>query len=156
MIRSTMLNKSGASFLLCSLGWRAIEEENEGERYERKRRKISESLGGIFGIFQIFWSVFLKKHLSSDSLKITLSVFPDFWKCFLKLPNTLFSSQKHLKVFSNGLIILVAPFSYWNSDDEVIVVTSPWLLDHGLNPLFLYFQEKLKMLENKVAENIKP
>ena len=40
-----------------------------------------------------------KKHLSSDSLKITSSVFPDFQKCFLNLPNTLFSYQKHLKVF---------------------------------------------------------
>ena len=26
-----MSNESGASFLLCSLGWRAMEEENEGE-----------------------------------------------------------------------------------------------------------------------------
>ena len=40
-IRSTMSNESGASFLLCSLGWRAMEEENEGERYEQKGRKIS-------------------------------------------------------------------------------------------------------------------
>ena len=48
---------------------------------EREGR-YQESLGGIFGIFQIFWSVFFKKHLSSDYLKITLSVFPDFQKCF--------------------------------------------------------------------------
>ena len=28
-IRSTMSNESGASFQLCSLGWKAMEEENE-------------------------------------------------------------------------------------------------------------------------------
>ena len=57
---------------------------SDGERWKRRMKekgtseregKYRESLGGIFGIFQNFWSVFLKKHLSSDSLKITLSVF---------------------------------------------------------------------------------
>ena len=56
---------------------------SDGERWREWRREVwlkgkgryRESLGGIFGIFQNFWSVFLKKHLSSDSLKITLSVF---------------------------------------------------------------------------------
>ena len=75
---------------------------------EREER-YQESLGGIFGIFQKNWSVFfLKKHLSSDSLKITLSVFPDFQKCFLKfakhfifIPKTLKSVFKGRNTFKN-------------------------------------------------------
>ena len=57
-----MSNESGASFLLCSLGWRAMDEENEGENEERwKKRmkgrmretewKVSAITWGIFGIF---------------------------------------------------------------------------------------------------------
>ena len=46
---------------------------------EREER-YQESMRGIFGIFQKIEVFFLKKHLSSDSLKITSSVFPDFQK----------------------------------------------------------------------------
>ena len=49
-IRSTMSNESGASFRLCSLGWRAMEEENEGERYE------STGNGGIGNHWGHFWN----------------------------------------------------------------------------------------------------
>ena len=40
-IRSTMSNESGASFRLCSLGWRAMEEENE----EITLRKLGDGRG---------------------------------------------------------------------------------------------------------------
>ena len=74
------------------------------EREERYR----ESLWGIFGIFQKIEVFFKKKHLSSDSLKITSSVFPYFQKCFLKfakhfifIPKTLKSVFKGRNTFKN-------------------------------------------------------
>ena len=45
-----MSNESGASFLPCSLGWRAMEEDNEGETYE------STGKGGIGNHWGHFWN----------------------------------------------------------------------------------------------------
>ena len=62
-----MSNESGASFQLCSLGWRAMEEENGvawyGERWRRRmkergtserEKEVSGMTWGFFGIFQNF------------------------------------------------------------------------------------------------------
>ena len=106
-LRSTISNENRG--LLCCLRWRAMEEENKGERYERKGRKISGITGGHFwNISKKLKCFFKKKHLSSDSLKITSSVFPDFQKCFLKfakhfifIPKTLKSVFKGRNTFKN-------------------------------------------------------
>ena len=60
---------------------RRIKERGMNEREERYR----ESLGAFLEYFKKIEVFFFKKHLSSDSLKITSSVFPDFQKCFLKI-----------------------------------------------------------------------
>ena len=49
-LRSTISNENRG--LLCCLKWRAMEEENKGERYERKGRKIWESLGAFLEYFK--------------------------------------------------------------------------------------------------------
>ena len=81
----------------------------KGERYERKGRKISGiTVGHFWNISKKLKCFFKKKHLSSDSLKITSSVFPDFQKCFLKfakhfifIPKTLKNVFKCRNTFKN-------------------------------------------------------
>ena len=60
-----MSNESGVSFVLCSLRWRVMEEENEEERYERKgmserEGRYRESLGAFLEYFKFFEVFFLK------------------------------------------------------------------------------------------------
>ena len=53
--------ESEASFQLCSLGWRAMEEENEGERYESTGNGgIGNHLGVFLEYFKNFEVFFLK------------------------------------------------------------------------------------------------
>ena len=88
-----------------------MEEENEGERYEQKGSRIlGITWGHFWNISKFLKCFFLKKHLSSDSIKITLSVFPNFQKCFLKfakhfifIPKTLKSVFKGKNTFEKSL-----------------------------------------------------
>ena len=100
-LRSTISNENRD--LLCCLRWRAMEEENKGERYERKGRKISRiTVGHFWNISKKLKCFLKKKHLSSDSLKITSSVFPDFQKCFLKFAKHFIFIIKTLKSVFKG------------------------------------------------------
>ena len=59
-LRSTISNENRG--LLCCLRWRAMEEENKGERYERKGRKISGITGGHFWNISKKLKCFFKKN----------------------------------------------------------------------------------------------
>ena len=96
-IRSTMSNESGASFLLYSLGWRVMEEENEGERYERKGRKISGITWGHFwNISKNLRCFFYKKKTPSKwFFKNHFKCFPKFSKVFFKICQTFYFHPKN-------------------------------------------------------------
>ena len=75
-----MSNESGASFLLCSLGWRAMEEENEGE--SQRGMSEREHLGH-------FWKgagVCYSEELTSRKMQTDESFLLSFSRCsFLAL-----------------------------------------------------------------------